>query len=144
MSWINIIRIGISCSNTISIFHIISCFSIIIGFSFSISPMISFDNWLFSFIISYAFYSLWLRLWLRLRLWLWYTFSFLSYYLFLLFHSLINGESALSAHLTILVNDTMNASFAHGLTIVNMLRRKGAILAKKHFYEEKCHCDSNY
>ena len=57
---------------------------------------------------------------------------------------LTNCCSGRLAHLAILVDDTMDTPLAHGLTVVNMLRREGAILAKKHFYEKKCHCYSNY
>ena len=34
---------------------------------------------------------------------------------------LINGKLALTAHLTILINNTMNAPITHGLGVVNML-----------------------
>ena len=61
-----------------------------------------------------------------------------------LFGFLINGESALGAHLAVLVDDAMYAAFAHGLTVVYVLRREGAILAKKYFHKKKSHADSNY
>ena len=68
----------------------------------------------------------------------------LQYYDDLMLTLLANCCSGRLAHFAIHVYDAMNTPFSHGLTIVNMLRRKGAILAKKHFYEEKCHSDSNY
>jgi len=62
----------------------------------------------------------------------------------LLFGSLANGKFALSAHLSILIHDAVDATVFHGLTVVNMLRREGAILARKYFHQEKKHAYSNY
>jgi len=41
---------------------------------------------------------------------------------------LINGELALPAHLTILINNAMNAALSHGFRVVNVLRCEATIL----------------
>jgi len=48
--------------------------------------------------------------------------------------SLPDGKPALAAHFAILVHHAMNASFAHGLTVVNMLRTEASVLAENQFY----------
>ena len=42
--------------------------------------------------------------------------------------SLIDGIFTLSAHLTILINNAMNAALSHGFRVVNVLRSEATIL----------------
>jgi hypothetical protein len=51
---------------------------------------------------------------------------------------------ALCAHFAVLVHYAVDAAFLHGLTVVNMLRRKASVFACQHFYEQKSHAYSNY
>lgn len=53
--------------------------------------------------------------------------------------SLIDGKFALPAHLAILIDDTMDASFTHGFGVMNMLRCKGAIFFEYHLHTQKSH-----
>jgi hypothetical protein len=63
---------------------------------------------------------------------------------FSLFRFLIDGKSALASHLAVLVHHAVNASFPHGLAVVDMLRTEAPVFTKNQFYAEKSHADSNY
>jgi len=74
-------------------------------------------------------------------------FDLLIYYILFftyLFLSFLNGQTALSAQLAVLVHDAVNAPLLHGLTVVNVLRGEGSIWPEKYLYQQKKHADSNY
>jgi len=67
----------------------------------------------------------------------------LNFYL-LSFNFFFYCKSAPATHLAVLIHDAMDATFLHGLAVVNMLRTEGSILAKNQFHAEKSHAYSNY